>query len=110
MSFSRKHVRKWSKSERPQRDKRRAPASASCIRLHGVSASNRQRRWACRSHEKKPSTKKTGLPGEMVSDQARAVKAGVERLCVVHPTSCVLCDMNHKSAVVSKQDLAGEPA
>jgi len=53
---------------------------------------------------------KTGVPREIISDQGGDVKAGVERFCVAHPTTCAIYDIKHKTAAILKHELEGDPA
>jgi hypothetical protein len=58
----------------------------------------------------KATIKKTGVPREIISDRGGDVQAGVEQFCAVHPTTCAIYDIKHKTAAVLRQELEGDPA
>jgi hypothetical protein len=51
------------------------------------------------------SSKKTGIPREIVGDRGPDLKAGVEQFCRKHPETCSIYDVKHQTAVVLKQEL-----
>ncbi len=53
---------------------------------------------------------KTGVPREIISDHGGDVKAGIERFCAAHPTTCAIYDIKHKTAAILKQELSGDSA
>jgi hypothetical protein len=56
----------------------------------------------------KATIKKTGVPREIISDRGGDVQAGVEQFCAVHPATCAIYDINHKTAAVLKAALEGD--
>jgi len=48
---------------------------------------------------------KTGLPRQIIADQGCDLKAGIERFCHVHPQTCSVYDIKHKSATLLKHTL-----
>lgn len=53
---------------------------------------------------------KTGVPREILSDYGSDLQAGIKQFCANHPESCAIYDIKHKTAVVLKHELEGEPA
>ncbi len=46
---------------------------------------------------------KTGVPREIISDGGSDIQAGIKRFCQVHPQTCSIYDMKHKSAIILKR-------
>lgn len=53
---------------------------------------------------------KTGVPREIISDHGSDVHAGVVKFCQVHPQTCPIYDIKHKTAAVLKHELERDAA
>ncbi|MHC4260646.1 MAG: hypothetical protein ACYSTF_09605 [Planctomycetota bacterium] len=52
---------------------------------------------------------KTGLPREIVGDHGSDLKAGIQKFRQVHPETCYVYDIKHKTAAVLKHELRTDP-
>ena len=53
---------------------------------------------------------KTGLPREIVGDQGSDLRSGIQQFCQVHPETCYIYDIKHKTAAVLKHELQNDEA
>jgi hypothetical protein len=53
-------------------------------------------------------TKKTGVPRQIVADYGPDIKSGIEKFCQDHKKTCYIYDIKHKGAAILKRELQND--
>ena len=89
------------------------PAPGTCLRHEDVEPIAlfpvRQSNGAVVYQQLEESSKKTGVPREIIGDQGSDLQAGIAQFCQAHAETCYIYDIKHKTATVLKHELQADP-